>query len=173
MNPNPPAEPPESQIERPQAAPAPSPASTTASSPVLTTASPPASTPVATPRRDWFGVVLRVSAVVILIGAAWIGNRHLLLIEQHLERQAERERQKAKQRALRRVERIESDILELEQQREAAGWEMSAPEVASDPEGLVSLEAQRSELQTQIDSLYQEWERLADELAAIEDANPV
>jgi ATP-binding cassette subfamily F protein 3 len=87
------------------------------------------------------------------------------------ERQAEREQQKATQRTLRRVERIESEILLLEERRQAAGWEMGAPEVASNPEALIALEAQRSLLQAQTDSLYREWERLADELAAIEDGN--
>jgi ATP-binding cassette subfamily F protein 3 len=86
-------------------------------------------------------------------------------------RQAEREQQKATQRTLRRVERIESEILELEERRQAARWEMGAPEVASNPEALIALEAQRSELQAQTDSLYREWERLADELAAIEDGD--
>ncbi len=87
------------------------------------------------------------------------------------ERRAEREQQKAEQRVQRRVERIEAEILEREQRHEAAGWEMGAPEIASDPDSLVEIETQRSELQTEIDSLYREWERLTDELAAIQDGS--
>ena len=44
-----------------------------------------------------------------------------------------------------------------------------SPEVTSDPEQLMALEVRRSELQGQIDTLYSEWERLTDELSAIED----
>ena len=82
-----------------------------------------------------------------------------------LQRQLERERRKTREKAERRVAKIEAEILEKETAVSELAWQLGEPELFKDPERRQEIEGQRSALGTEIDSLYQEWERLGAELA--------
>jgi ATP-binding cassette subfamily F protein 3 len=86
------------------------------------------------------------------------------------ERAQERERKKARERAARRVEKLEAEILEREAELDALALRLGDPQVFRDGERVRAIEAERVERKTAIDALYKEWERLAAEIAALEDA---
>jgi hypothetical protein len=68
------------------------------------------------------------------------------------------------------VERLEAEILEREEAVEALGHRMSDPALASDAARLQELDAERTRLREEVAGLYRDWERLAAELAALDDA---
>ncbi len=86
------------------------------------------------------------------------------------ERRLERERKKARDRITRRVEKLEAEILEFETATEALGWKLGDPVVYADKAQVVTIEAERTALQTQVADGYREWERLAAELEALDAA---
>jgi ATPase subunit of ABC transporter with duplicated ATPase domains len=86
------------------------------------------------------------------------------------ERARMRERRKERERIERRVARLEVDIHEKEAALEALNWKLGAPEIASDASQLIALQGERDETRDAIDGLYADWERLADEIAALDDA---
>ncbi len=96
-------------------------------------------------------------------GAAPPGDRKV-------QRQHERERRKARERGVRRVARIEKEILSKETRVSELGWELAAPDLFKDPERRRALDEERSTLAGEIEALYSEWERVGAELAALEDA---
>jgi ATP-binding cassette subfamily F protein 3 len=85
------------------------------------------------------------------------------------ERQQERERRKNRDRVTRRIGRVEGEIQEREQALEQLSWQLGDPAVSSDADRLSEVHAEQQALQTAIDDLYAEWERLSDEAAALED----
>ena len=86
------------------------------------------------------------------------------------ERARAREQRKAQERVQRQIARLEEEIHAREAEHEALGWKLGAPEIASDAERLQALQADRDALQSAIDDLYADWERLSDEAAALADA---
>ncbi|HPG26531.1 MAG TPA: ABC-F family ATP-binding cassette domain-containing protein, partial [Myxococcota bacterium] len=82
------------------------------------------------------------------------------------DRQRERERRKDRDRVARRIEKLEGQIAEEEERKESLSWKLGDPEVYRDAERLLALQAEQSTLEGEIETLYREWERLSDELAA-------
>jgi ATP-binding cassette subfamily F protein 3 len=85
------------------------------------------------------------------------------------ERQRTRERRKQRDRIVRKSEQLEQEIAGLEQQVEALDWRLGDPAVASDAAQLGEIHAEQSTLREQIDERYASWERLTDELTALDD----
>ena len=85
------------------------------------------------------------------------------------DHQTRRRQQKARDRTVRRVERLEAQILEREERQEALVWELGSPDLFRDPDRIRELEAERSGIQEEVTALYSEWERRAEELASIDD----
>jgi ATP-binding cassette subfamily F protein 3 len=86
------------------------------------------------------------------------------------ERAAQRERRKAQERITRRIARLEKEIAESEAKHESLAWQLGSPENASNVTRLQEIQAGQADLQARIDDLYRDWERLADELQALNDA---
>jgi ATP-binding cassette subfamily F protein 3 len=87
-------------------------------------------------------------------------------------RAEDRERRKEETRLRRRIESLEARILEREGSLEALAWRLGDPEVHRDGERVRSIEAERVALRGEIAGLYREWEALAGELEAVQDAAP-
>ncbi len=86
-------------------------------------------------------------------------------------RRDERERRKARQKIERRIEKIEAEILEKESAVSELGWKLADPGLFKEPDRLRGLEAERTELGSEIEALYAEYERLGAELGAMADAD--
>jgi ATP-binding cassette subfamily F protein 3 len=86
------------------------------------------------------------------------------------ERQRARERSKARDRAQRRIQKLEEAIQTEEDRLEAIGYRLADPEVYSNAERLLEVQAEEQAIKTAVEDLYRDWERLSDELAALEDA---
>ncbi len=88
------------------------------------------------------------------------------------ERIAEREREKEVKRRLSRARKklaaLEEDIAAGEAHVEALGHRLGDPAVYKDGEAVRTLEAERSEKQTEIDANYRDWERVAAEIEVLE-----
>jgi len=85
-------------------------------------------------------------------------------------RQAQRLRRKARDKTAKRIEAIESAILVRENALESLSWKLGDPEVYKNGDKVRALEAERSAAKDAIDLLYREWERLAAELEALDEA---
>jgi ATP-binding cassette subfamily F protein 3 len=85
------------------------------------------------------------------------------------EKRLERERKKARDRVTRSIARLEETILERESALEQLAWKLGDPAVYADGEQVQAIEAERAGIAEQIAGHYQEWERLAAELAVLED----
>jgi ATP-binding cassette subfamily F protein 3 len=85
-------------------------------------------------------------------------------------RQAQRLRRKARDKTAKRIEAIESAILVRENALETLNWKLGDPEVYKNGDKVRALEAERSAAKDAIDLLYREWERLAAELEALDEA---
>jgi ATP-binding cassette subfamily F protein 3 len=85
-------------------------------------------------------------------------------------RQRDRERRKARDKGARRIAQLEAEIQTHESQLEQLAWKLGDPEVFRDGDRVRALEAERTQLQSQIDELYQEWERRQTEVEALDDA---
>jgi len=85
------------------------------------------------------------------------------------ERQLDRERRKSRDRIARKIGSCEEQIHAREKASEQLDWKLGDPAVYSDAEALTSVQAEQAELRGAIDDLYAEWERLSDELAALDD----
>ena len=79
--------------------------------------------------------------------------------------------------AARRLERarvelgsLEERIARGEEELEALGWRLGDPEVYRDADAVRDLEARRVEIRGSVETLYSDWERLAAEIEAAEDA---
>jgi ATP-binding cassette subfamily F protein 3 len=86
------------------------------------------------------------------------------------QKQQARERAKARERVARRIERLEAQIAEEEARAEAAGYRLADPEIYSNAERLLEVQAEEQAIKSAVDALYRDWERLSHELAALEDA---
>ena len=85
------------------------------------------------------------------------------------ERITERQRRKSVDRFRRKIAASESEIQTAEEALEALGLRLGDPEVYKDGDRVRGIEAERSELQTRVDGLYRDWERLSAELEALEE----
>ena len=85
-------------------------------------------------------------------------------------RQEERRLRKSREKVARRIERLEGDILENEERQQTLQWEAGSKDAYRDPERMRELELERTQNQERIANLYREWDRLADELAALDDS---
>jgi ATP-binding cassette subfamily F protein 3 len=85
------------------------------------------------------------------------------------ERQLERERRKSRDRITRRIERTEEEIHERERALEQLEWRLGDPAVYADADALGAVQADQVAQRGAIDELYAAWERLSDELAALDD----
>jgi len=81
-----------------------------------------------------------------------------------------RERRKERERKGRTLGRLEAEIGEREQAMESLGWRLADPEVHRDGERARALEAERGALRGEIERLYGDWERLAAEVEALDEA---
>ncbi|HSJ98196.1 MAG TPA: ABC-F family ATP-binding cassette domain-containing protein [Myxococcota bacterium] len=84
-------------------------------------------------------------------------------------RQAQKTRRRASEKATRQLARVEALIAEREQSLEELAWRLADPEVLRDGNRARALDAERSALRAEIETLYAEWEAWA---AALEDAQP-
>ena len=81
----------------------------------------------------------------------------------------QRERRKKRDRIIRKVGRIEETIQEQEEALRQLDWRLGDPEVYADPVQVAAVQSEQSTHREQLDALYADWERLSDELAAVED----
>ena len=81
----------------------------------------------------------------------------------------QRDRRKKRDRILRKVGRIEESIQEQEEALRQLDWRLGDPAVYADPIQVAAVQAEQSTHRGQLDALYADWERLSDELAAVED----
>jgi ATP-binding cassette subfamily F protein 3 len=84
-------------------------------------------------------------------------------------RQLERERKKAREKLGRRIRRLEEEIQSAEGELEALGWKLGDPDLYKDVERLRALTESRQTAESGVAAMYAEWERLSDELAALDD----
>jgi ATP-binding cassette subfamily F protein 3 len=85
------------------------------------------------------------------------------------ERQLERDRRKNRDRIARKIGKCEEQIHAREKETERLEWKLGDPTIHSDAEALAGVQAEQALLRAAIDDLYGEWERLSDELAALDD----
>jgi ATP-binding cassette subfamily F protein 3 len=85
-------------------------------------------------------------------------------------RERTKERSRRQQRVLKRSAEVEEEIREREARMEALSWRLGAPDLHQDPDAIRSIEAERAELRSAVDERYREWERLAAEIEAGEQA---
>ena len=87
------------------------------------------------------------------------------------ERTRQRERRKSRERTSRKVEKLEARIAEAEERKESLTWRLGDPEIYRDAERSQALQGEQETLTGEIELLYRDWERLSDELAALDDAD--
>jgi ATP-binding cassette subfamily F protein 3 len=85
-------------------------------------------------------------------------------------RMREREQRREREKTARKLEKLEARIAEEEERKEALGWRLGEPEVYRDAERSRALQSEQREIEATIETLYLDWERLSEELAALEDA---
>ena len=86
------------------------------------------------------------------------------------DRQRDRERRKAREKLGRQIARLEEEIHAAERGLEAVGWKLGAPDLYKDVDLLRELPDERSRMEPEIAERYADWERLSDEIAALDDA---
>jgi ATP-binding cassette subfamily F protein 3 len=86
------------------------------------------------------------------------------------DRQRDRERRKAREKLGRQIARLEEEIHAAERGVEAVDWKLGAPDLYKDVDLLRELTDERSRMETEIAERYADWERLSDEIAALDDA---
>ena len=82
-----------------------------------------------------------------------------------------REQRRTREKTARRIEKLETQIGEDEQRREALNWSLGDPAVYQDAERTHRLRSEQAELGVAIEALYREWESLSEMLAALDDAD--
>jgi ATP-binding cassette subfamily F protein 3 len=85
-------------------------------------------------------------------------------------RERARELTRRHQRAVKRLALVENEIREREEQLENLSWRLGDPALQRDPDGIRAIEAERGAIRGSVAELYQEWERLAAEIEAGEQA---
>ncbi|MBW1884943.1 MAG: ABC-F family ATP-binding cassette domain-containing protein, partial [Deltaproteobacteria bacterium] len=82
-----------------------------------------------------------------------------------------REQRRTREKTARRIEKLETQIGEDEQRREALNWSLGDPAVYQDAERTRRLRSEQAELGVEIEALYLEWESLSEMLAALDDSD--
>jgi ATP-binding cassette subfamily F protein 3 len=85
-------------------------------------------------------------------------------------REQDKQRSRQQARARKRLAAVEQEIAQHESALEQLGWRLGDPEVHRDGAAVRALEGERSELRGRVEALYREWERLAAELEAAQQA---
>jgi ATP-binding cassette subfamily F protein 3 len=88
------------------------------------------------------------------------------------QRQRGRERRKARDKIVRQVASLEAEIHAAESEVESIGWKLGDPELYKDVDRLRELSDSKQALDATVAEKYAEWERLSDEMAALEDISP-
>jgi len=83
-------------------------------------------------------------------------------------RMEERERRKERERLARKIGRLEAQIAEDEERKEAVTARLADPEVYGDPEKIQTVQAEEAELDAVIAAAYEEWESLSEAHAELE-----
>ncbi len=86
-------------------------------------------------------------------------------------REHAKQRSRRHQRAIKRSADVEEEIREREARMEELSWRLGDPDLHRDPDATRTIEAERAELRGAVDELYREWERLAAEIEAGEQAS--
>jgi hypothetical protein len=86
-------------------------------------------------------------------------------------REQVKQRSRDQQRARKRLAAVEAEISQHEGALEQLGWRLGDPALHRDGDAVRALEAERGELRSKIETLYREWERLAAEVEAAEEAS--
>jgi len=100
--------------------------------------------------------------------ATTVGGRESENSDKVVRRQ-QRERRKEREKTARKIEKIESQITEKEEQKDALTWKLGEPEVYQDPDQSRVLREEHAHLTQEIEALYRDWERLSDELGVLDD----
>ncbi|MEE2672387.1 MAG: ABC-F family ATP-binding cassette domain-containing protein [Myxococcota bacterium] len=85
------------------------------------------------------------------------------------QRQLERERRKTREKLLRQIARLEAKIQTRESEGESLGWKLGDPELYKDVDRMRELSEAKTALESAVAELYSHWERLSDELNALDD----
>jgi len=83
----------------------------------------------------------------------------------------ERERRKTRERIARKIAKLEERIAEEEARKATVTARHADPEIYQDPQRILAVQAEESELDVAIESLYTEWEALSEELTGLADAD--
>jgi ATP-binding cassette subfamily F protein 3 len=83
----------------------------------------------------------------------------------------DRERRKARDRTARKIEKLESRISTEEERKEVITSKLADPDVYQDPERILSVQAEETEVTQAIEALYDEWETLSEELSTLGESN--
>jgi len=86
------------------------------------------------------------------------------------ERLRLREQRKEREKTSRKIERLETQLSEKEEQKDALTWKLGEPEIYQDPKRSQILRGEQMQLTGEIEALYQDWERLSNELSTLDDS---
>ena len=81
----------------------------------------------------------------------------------------QRERRKQRDRIVRKSTRVEEKIQSHEAALVQLDWRLGDPAVYSDADQVTQVQSEQATLRSELEVLYADWERLSDELAAVED----
>ena len=81
----------------------------------------------------------------------------------------QRERRKQRDRIARKSARVEEKIQSHEAALVQLDWRLGDPTVYSDADQVTQVQGEQATLRSELEGLYADWERLSDELAAVED----
>lgn len=85
------------------------------------------------------------------------------------QRQQERGRRKAREKLSRQITKLEAEIQIAENEVESLGWKLGDPELYKDVDRMRELSEAKHALEGTVAELYAQWERLSDELTALDD----
>ncbi len=85
-------------------------------------------------------------------------------------RALDRERKREREKKARQIEKLEAQIADAEKALEALGWRLADPAVYREGDRVRALEQERADTKASIDALYRDWERLAAEIEALDEA---
>lgn len=86
------------------------------------------------------------------------------------ERLRLREQRKEREKTSRKIERLETQLSEKEEQKDALTWKLGEPEIYQDPKRSQILRGEQNQLTEEIEALYRDWERLSNELSTLDDS---
>jgi ATP-binding cassette subfamily F protein 3 len=102
-------------------------------------------------------------------GATIIGTTELEKPDKAM-RQRQRAQRREREKTARKIEKLETLLTEKEEEKDALTWKLGEPTVYQDPKQSQVLREEHTQLTEEIETLYREWDRLSDELCALDDA---